>query len=226
MTLDHLRLFFPGVFPAFFHSLGRIAMPVFLFCLAQGMDHTRSPRRYLARLYGAGAAMGAGSGLLCLAFGGELEQNIFPTLFLTAALICLASLAQKGDARARKWGAVFLISQLAAGLFSLFPLPGWLAAVRNGLLPSLWTAEGGAVFVLIGIGIWLCRSSRKLLGLFLTAVSALFFVSSSSGQWQMVLCLPLLFRYNGLRGKGWKSFFYLYYPLHLWGLFFLSRLLA
>ena len=33
-------------------------------------------------------------------------------------------------------------------------------------------------------------------------------------QWLMVIVLPLMLRYNGERGRGWKWFFYMYYPAH------------
>ena len=36
--------------PAIFEPLGRLAMPIFAFCVAEGCRHTRSPKRYLLRL--------------------------------------------------------------------------------------------------------------------------------------------------------------------------------
>ncbi len=44
-------------------------------------------------------------------------------------------------------------------------------------------------------------------------------------QWMMVLALPLLLRYNGERGRGWKWFFCFIYPAHTGLLFLLSRAL-
>ena len=38
MFLDHLGEFFPLVIPVGFRWLGRLSAPLFLFCLAQGMD--------------------------------------------------------------------------------------------------------------------------------------------------------------------------------------------
>lgn len=45
-------------------------------------------------------------------------------------------------------------------------------------------------------------------------------------QWMMALALPLMLRYNGERGRGWKPFFYVYYPAHTCLLFLLARSLG
>ncbi len=41
-------------------------------------------------------------------------------------------------------------------------------------------------------------------------------------QWMMIFSLPLILLYNGKRGKGWKKFFYVYYPLHIYVLAIIS----
>lgn len=39
----------------------------------------------------------------------------------------------------------------------------------------------------------------------------------------MILALPLLLMYNGKRGKGYKQFFYIYYPVHLYALYLIQQ---
>ena len=51
MLLDHLGEFFPQSVPLWFRWLGRMSAPLFLFCLAQGLEKTRSRPRYLKRLW-------------------------------------------------------------------------------------------------------------------------------------------------------------------------------
>ena len=59
MTLDHLAAFgfeIPVIarYTTILRNWGRIAAPLFLFVLVQGMRHTRSKPRFLFRLYLAG----------------------------------------------------------------------------------------------------------------------------------------------------------------------------
>lgn len=43
-------------------------------------------------------------------------------------------------------------------------------------------------------------------------------------QWLMIFSLPIMLLYNGEKGKSWKYFFYIFYPLHIVLLFCISRL--
>lgn len=47
-------------------------------------------------------------------------------------------------------------------------------------------------------------------------------------QWMMIAALPFILLYNGKKGKGYKQFFYLFYPVHIVVLYtigmFLSRI--
>lgn len=42
-------------------------------------------------------------------------------------------------------------------------------------------------------------------------------------QWLMILVIPFLWIYNGKKGKGIKWFYYLFYPLHIWILYAVSK---
>ena len=50
MIIDHIAAYLPDM-PVQMRWIGRIAAPVYLFCLCEGIDHTSSIRKYLARLY-------------------------------------------------------------------------------------------------------------------------------------------------------------------------------
>ena len=42
-------------------------------------------------------------------------------------------------------------------------------------------------------------------------------------QFFMVLALPFMLAYNRRRGRGWKWFFYIFYPAHAFILFYLGN---
>ena len=44
-------------------------------------------------------------------------------------------------------------------------------------------------------------------------------------QWMMLLVIPFFFLYNGKKGKNLKWFYYLFYPLHIWLLYALGRMM-
>jgi len=76
--------------------------------------------------------------------------------------------------------------------------------------------------ILVPVLIYLGRNRKEKL---VFAALALLLLSITHGwiQWYCLLALPLLALYNGRRGKlKMKYLFYLYYPLHLVALYFLS----
>jgi hypothetical protein len=45
-------------------------------------------------------------------------------------------------------------------------------------------------------------------------------------QWMMIGALPFLLAYNGQKGKGYKYFFYFFYPIHIFLLYFIGGLIG
>ena len=60
MVFDHIHYFFEftGKVPLWFSYIGRIAAPLFLFCLIEGWMHTKNKKKYFLKVYVIGAAMG------------------------------------------------------------------------------------------------------------------------------------------------------------------------
>ncbi len=235
MTLDHIGLYFPAA-PVWFRWLGRGAYPLFLFCMVQGYAHTRSRRRYLLRLYLMSLFMTALGLFLDACFpsqNGYGNHNIFVPLFLTGILISAVELYQ----RDRRHGGLLLgalaLSQVLYGFLpALLPFTRGLSGdVLTGLVPNLAVNEFGFEFVALGLALYFLRDRREAL----TAVYLIFCVYQFSAeslygyfpvQWMMVLALPLMLRYNGEKGRGWKWFFYMYYPAHTCLLFLLAGALS
>ncbi len=232
MTLDHIGLYFPAS-SVWLRWLGRGAYPLFLFCMVQGYDHTRSRRRFLLRLYLMSLFMTALGLFLDARFPSERgygNHNIFLPLFLTGLLISAVELYQ----RDRKKGGLLLAAAALVQVFygllpSLLPFTQNLSGdVLTGVVPNLAVNEYGFEFIALGMALYFLRDRREALA----AVYLIFCLYQFSAealygyfpvQWMMVLALPLMLRYNGERGKGWKWFFYIYYPAHTCLLFLLAR---
>lgn len=209
MLLDHIGAqLLPGVL--WLRIVGRLAFPVFSFCIWEGSRCTRRPRRYLTRVLGMG--------LLCMAvfwvYSGRLYGNILITFTLSLCVLyafrfcrrrqdATGALALGGTVCGAT--ALCLLLSVDYGFWGvLLPLFAELAdclsckALPDGAAPRLGFALGLAVVAL------------RLGGV----------------QIYSLLAVPLLFAYRGERGKhNLGRFFYWFYPLHLLAIGLVSMVL-
>ena len=191
MTCDHVGLqLFPQA--VWLRWVGRLALPIYAFLIAEGCRHTRSRRRYLLRLVSMAA--------LCQAVYffamGSLYQCILVTFSLSVALIWLAELSEEGKTWLL-WGSM-------AGAF-------FLCVVLPDLLPGTdFSVDYGLSGVLLPVFIYFGGTKGLLSGLAIVALN------HGGSQWLAFAAVPLLLLYNGRRGKvRLGRLFYWYYPLHL-----------
>lgn len=185
MTADHIGAVFFPEIPLL-RWIGRLAMPVLCFFSGEGLRHTRSPRRYLLRL--------TGFALLSelpfdLAFYGGIEwghQNVYFTLAL--GLLALWAIQSRG-------------------------MEGWLLALTAALAAELLGCDYGmyGVLLILLLDRFHRARSEQLAG---AALLNLAFFGLQT-QTLSLIALPLLWLYNGKRGRDDRRLFYLYYPAHL-----------
>lgn len=185
MTADHIGAVFFPEIPLL-RWIGRLAMPVLCFFIGEGLRHTRSPRRYLLRL--------TGFALLSelpfdLAFYGGIEwghQNVYFTLAL--GLLALWAIQSRG-------------------------MEGWLLALTAALAAELLGCDYGmyGVLLILLLDRFHRARSEQLAG---AALLNLAFFGLQT-QTLSLIALPLLWLYNGKRGRDDRRLFYLYYPAHL-----------
>lgn len=185
MTADHIGAVFFPEIPLL-RWIGRLAMPVLCFFIGEGLRHTRSPRRYLLRL--------TGFALLSelpfdLAFYGGIEwghQNVYFTLAL--GLLALWAIQSRG-------------------------MEGWLLALTAALAAELLGCDYGmyGVLLILLLDRFHRARSEQLAG---AALLNLTFFGLQT-QTLSLIALPLLWLYNGKRGRDDRRLFYLYYPAHL-----------
>lgn len=195
MTCDHVGV---QIFPQclWLRILGRLAMPIYAYMIAEGCRHTRDRKKYLLRLFG----MGTLCQIVYFVAMKSLYQCILITFSLSVILIRLIDLAEQektAGARIRLFGAVAVVF--------------FLCVVLPDLLPHTdYEIDYGLPGVLLPVLIYGGGTKGLLIGLALTALKY------GGVQWFSFLAIPLLLAYNGQRGKAnIGKLFYWYYPLHL-----------
>ena len=198
-------------------SLGRPAFPLYLFLLLEGFHHTRSRGKYLLRLL-------AFALLSEIPFDLALNQSplvfTYQNVFFTLAIGFAALMGIDALRRARG-------SRLLRGVGILL-----LLAAGPVLARLLWTdygASGVAALELLYMADWLRErrggGTNGQRALCWCAMLPPLLLNSVREAW-MLLALPLVFLYNGERGRQPKRwFFYGFYPLHLLLLALLRSLL-
>lgn len=185
MTADHIGAVFFPEIPLL-RWIGRLAMPVLCFFIGEGLRHTCSPRQYLLRL--------TGFALLSelpfdLAFYGGIEwghQNVYFTLAL--GLLALWAIQSRG-------------------------MEGWLLALTAALAAELLGCDYGMYGVLLILLLDRFHRARSEQLAAAALLNLAFFGLQT--QTLSLIALPLLWLYNGKRGRDDRRLFYLYYPAHL-----------
>lgn len=241
MLIDHLDGSFPNTFPVALGWIGRVAIPIFMFCVIQGIIHTSNRKKYLLRLYIGSVVMSVGSFILQTAFSEaqfQIADNIFAVFFLLAVLITLAESKLTMSKKTGLWIGFILIQVVSFLLVKrLQTMPDSYAYLANGLIPNILTCQGSVIFILLGIFMYAFKSNRVRFSIMYIIFCILMFIGAGFAgftvqnlfygnyQWMMIIALPLMLFYNGERGKSMKYFFYTFYPLHIWILFIISNLI-
>ena len=172
--------------------IGRVAFPIYAYCLAEGFRYTSDYRRYLGRL----ALFAILSEIpFDLAFYGVpfsfAHQNVFFTL--TLGLILLWVLERCREQLLLCAGAFAVLCFLAQALHMDYGAGGLLMVfafylAQQGTSPWI----GWGIFVFINL-----------------------FGYAGGVQWAAILALLPIGLYSGKAGKRKQRFFYWIYPLHL-----------
>lgn len=252
MVLDHIHEFFSftGYIPQWFSMLGRLAAPLFLFCLVEGFAHTHNRKRYFFKVYLLSVGM---NGLLFFIMYARIlvrPDGFIPMNGMMTAFAVLMMVWQGIDWLEQKkwgWGLAAAILPLiwpflVAQLFLHFPNHHTLLGLVEYTIIPTWNTNPDAYIgtILSGLVLYLFRRRRVLQVFLFAAVNFLFsFVylgSALSGlpdfhwsqmftdyyEWYGIFAAGLMLCYNGQRGKGYQQFFYIFYPAHIYLLYALS----
>ncbi len=179
---------------------GRISFPVFCFVLVEGYCHTKNKGRYLFRLW-------------VFAVFSEIPFD-------------LAFFGKIVDLRTQNVLFTFVIGFIVMWGMEKMPRKYSICAIFLGM-GAAWLFRTDYSFW----GIWMIGMFYMLRGMdkeWFAVQTAGLMASAVWYGWKQVFAAGSLFllqEYNGERGKGGKYFFYMFYPLHLLCLYFLSILI-
>lgn len=210
MTVDHVGAYLLPQYSVL-RIIGRLAMPIFAYMIAEGCRYTKNRPRYLLTI--------AGFALVCqivyLVFQNSLSQCILVTFSMSILLIYAVDFASKRRS---------VLSLCVMG--AAFGIICYVCVFLPGKLPGTdFRVDYGFFGVLLPVMIYMGRTKQEKLLLCACALTAIA-MTGYQFQWYALLSLPLLALYNGQRGKRpLKYLFYFYYPLHLVAIYAIGLLL-
>lgn len=199
MTCDHIGL---QLLPqwGFLRIIGRLALPIYAYMIAEGCRYTRDRKKYLLRMAGLGALCQ----LVYFFAMGSLYMCILVTFSLSICLI-------------RVWDSPKIRKSAFPVTLAVF----FLCVVLPDLLPG-FEIDYGISGVLLPVLIYFGKPKH----LYLAVGCGLLALSHGGIQWWGFAAIPLLMLYNGKKGThNIGKLFYWYYPVHLVVIYLLSLIL-
>lgn len=171
MVIDHIGAYIPDT-PVQLRWIGRVAAPIFVFCLCEGIDHTSDEKKYLLRLYAAAIVMTVIQALT------GVRSNIFRTLFAIAVNLVMIKHIRSGEKKYLKYYVFYILWQIVTCfIFGYLYMENQSILVRR-LYPlltgSIAFCDYGLPFILLGIVIYLTKNDKKKLAIGYIAFCGLF----------------------------------------------------
>lgn len=205
MLFDHIgALFFPT--RMWMRAIGRIAFPIFAFCVSEGYIHSKNRINYLLRL-GFFAFLSeipfnlfVNDSILYFDY-----QNVMFTFFISIlSLIIYEKITKNKDI------IMYILGVIVVLIFSLISL--------------ILASDYGLYGVLLVFTYYIFNKKRQSIRILFGSFVQVFFNSVGIYLFSILSSLFLLL-YNGRKGNGLKWLFYIFYPGHLLILYLIKRYL-
>lgn len=212
MVIDHVgNMIFPELL--WLRMIGRLAMPVFAFCITEGYIHTRNRKKYLLRM---GIFALISEVPFDLAFEDKIglsHQNIMVSFFISIVALMLFDLIRGSK------------NEIKGRYSVLRTMLGALAVLAMAVVAFLVKADY-TIFAVASVFLFYAFKDvnpyvRPVPGIAFLALTRNVGYYCTTG----LSLIPLLL-YNGKKGKGLKWLFYVFYPGHLLLLYVLKLILA
>jgi len=226
MLVDHAGLL---LFPDqdWMRVVGRIAYPLYAYCIAEGFRYTRHRLRYFLQIF----LLGAACQVVYTVAEGELYLGILLTFSLS---ILLMGAARELLAAVRHQETALGCRMTRGGLSdkgrTLVAVCGFfLLTVLTVVLTAFVRVDYGFCGVLVPLAAYLPEKVPVRKGAFALMLLVLsldrWFLGDTTQIWCMAAVILLLL-YNGQPGRyRMKWFFYIFYPAHMAVLYLLSVIL-
>lgn len=225
MLIDHIGVILLPSVDAL-RIIGRISFPIFAFMIAEGCAKTRHKRRYFLSVF----TLGAACQVVYYLYDGSTYLGILITFSISILLIySLQDLKETAFAatasRGRQLIAVLVFPLLVTAVYFLnqyytidYGFWGCMIPVLTSIFRKPSSFAPACFDKLDRLGVHVA-----MLGIGLVILSGV----CGGVQPYSLFSVPLLLLYSGTRGT-WhmKSFFYIFYPVHLTALTLLSTILA
>lgn len=221
MVLDHLwATVVPG--NLWLTCLGRLAFPIFAFQLCEGYRHTSDYRRYRRRLLVFALLSEIPFNLF---YAGSVifpfHQNVLFTLLLGLLAIRQADMLRREEGIKKKSLRCLALLLIFAGGVVLFPDYGLMGVMT---VLCFFVFRDHRLFQLAAMAVLnIFTFKGQTIPISLFGLACDFPIQGFA-----LLALPLIWLYNGEKGRGGKGlrlFWYIFYPLHMLALYFIQRII-
>ncbi len=231
MFIDHAGLLlFPEL--EFMRIIGRLAFPIYAFCIAEGFRYTKNRKLYFLRVFLLG--------LVCQIVYTIVDRQLYLGILIVFSL-SIALMACTDSFKKALHGEPSPLNRLLTGLLKReerFPektdklLSGGLLTVSVLavlFLTLIVDVDYGFFGVMLPVFTSVFEDRPRRLVMFTATLLALSIDLTAGGfiyQFWCLLAVPLIAVYNGKPGKyRMKYFFYIFYPAHLVFLYALDMIL-
>lgn len=175
--------------------IGRLSFPIFCFLIVEGFLHTRNIRKYIGRMFIIAIISEIP---FDLASKGKVleftsQNTIFTLLIGLCVLWCMDSLKNKVKNR---------ILQIIAAAF----------VIAAGSVIAILIKSDYSFYGILVISLMYLLQSHKMIG---SCLGSIVLCINNLMEITTFFNMLILGKYNGLRGKSNKWFFYIFYPAHL-----------
>lgn len=221
MTIDHIAwMLFPGypseIIPIILHTIGRITCPIMCYFIAEGYHYTKNIDKYTGRLF-------------IFAFVSHFAYIFFSENFVDCRSFIPfyygEILNQTSVMWSLAWGLVMLRVVNSKKINRDITKTLLVILICIISFPSDWSCVASLCILAFGTNRDNFKTQMLWMIFYVAIYSIVYFFSIDKIygilQMSVVLSIPVLFMYNGKRGKNqtankiMKWSFYIYYPLHL-----------